>query len=459
MAMCNSNTRRHTDNKNIYPVTEKLRSRRIALLISNINFIDQRLTRHNANKDEEAMVNLLQTLGYEVERYRNLSAQIDEALKTFSRHPKLAFTDSVFVVLMSHGGLRSLWGSDCNKLDINTIYERLSTKSCPALKDKPKVIIIQASRGVYVQGRTNPDMDLVGHQKLTPGAQVPIDRDFISLHCTAPHISTYRHLSFSSFFIQNFFEVFTGVGRTCHIDELFKKVIERFYCAGAERKMPIMERCTLMKYFYPFAGMQPLSAGQELLSMKAASHRVEPAVVRWDILELRKYSSRLMIDANTVNRKLKVSDSSRKVTYVTAVQPYPDHPDRFDRPQLLCLNAVTARCYWEVQWTGEVSIAVSYKGITRKGEGNKTLFGWNNQSWSLYCSDKYTAWHDGKETALSHTCYDSCKVGVYVDCHAGTLSFFSVSSNTLTHLHTFKTKFAGPVYPGFRVFTASKLHL
>lgn len=406
------------------------------------------------------MVNLLQTQGYEVERYRNLSAQkIDEALKTFSRHPKLAFTDSVFVVLMSHGGMRSLWGSDCYKIDINKIYERLSTNSCPALKDKPKVIIIHASRGVYVQGRINPDMDLVGVQKLTPRAQVPIDRDFISLHCIAPHISTYRPPSFSSFFIQKFFEVFTSVSRTGHIDEVFKKVTECFHRAGAEKHTPIIERCTLTKYFYLFAGMQPLSAGQELLCSKAASLRMEPAGVRWDILKLRKNSCRLMIDTNTVNRKLKVSKSSKEVMYVTAVQPYPDHPDRFDRPQLLCLNAVTARCYWEVQWTGEVSIAVSYKGIKRKGEGNETLFGWNNQSWSLYCSDKYTAWHDGKETALSHTCYDSCKVGVYMDCHTGTLSFFSVSSNTLTHLHTFETKFTEPVYPGFRVFTASTLHL
>ncbi|KAJ8362293.1 hypothetical protein AAFF_G00384680 [Aldrovandia affinis] len=40
-------------------------------------------------------------------------------------------------------------------------------------------------------------------------------------------------------------------------------------------------------------------------------------------------------------------------------------------------------------------------------------------------------------------------VGVFLDWPAGTLSFYSVSSDTLTHLHTFHTTFTEPLYPGF----------
>ncbi|TKS66028.1 Neoverrucotoxin subunit alpha [Collichthys lucidus] len=43
----------------------------------------------------------------------------------------------------------------------------------------------------------------------------------------------------------------------------------------------------------------------------------------------------------------------------------------------------------------------------------------------------------------------SHRVAVYVDCPAGSLSFYRVSSDTLIHLHTFNTTFTQPLYPGF----------
>ncbi|KAI3363896.1 hypothetical protein L3Q82_001490 [Scortum barcoo] len=40
-------------------------------------------------------------------------------------------------------------------------------------------------------------------------------------------------------------------------------------------------------------------------------------------------------------------------------------------------------------------------------------------------------------------------VAVYLDCPAGTLSFYRVSSGRLTHLYTFNSTFTKPLYPGF----------
>lgn len=48
---------------------------------------------------------------------------------------------------MSHGDLGTIRGSDLKNFEIDKIYERLNTKNCPALMNKPKVIIIQACRG------------------------------------------------------------------------------------------------------------------------------------------------------------------------------------------------------------------------------------------------------------------------------------------------------------------------
>nr|WPK86752.1 NLR_family_CARD_domain-containing_3-like protein 1 [Sebastes schlegelii] len=168
---------------------------------------------------------------------------------------------------------------------------------------------------------------------------------------------------------------------------------------------------------------------------------------------LRKYVCQLELDTNTVHRKLKLSDNNRKVTCVREDQSYPHHPDRFSYyPQLLCRTGLTGRCYWEVEWRGiVVYISVSYRGISRRGDGRDCVFGGNDQSWNLICSgDGYYVWHNDRQTPISSSSSSSSgRVAVYVDCPAGTLSFYRVSSDTLIHLHTFSTTFTEPLYTGF----------
>ncbi|XP_067465237.1 uncharacterized protein [Thunnus thynnus] len=185
--------------------------------------------------------------------------------------------------------------------------------------------------------------------------------------------------------------------------------------------------------------------------------RLQPAGVRWLTPGLRKYFCRLTLDPNTVNRNLKLSDNNRKVTHVEEDQSYPDHPDRFDHwEQLLCRNDLTGRCYWEVGWRGDVNISVSYRGISRKGYIDDCRFGRNDQSWSLICSDVgYSVCHNNRSTFISSSSSSSSsssvsnRVAVYVDCPAGTLSFYRVSSDTLIHLHTFNTTFTQALCAGF----------
>ncbi|XP_028429844.1 protein NLRC3 [Perca flavescens] len=158
---------------------------------------------------------------------------------------------------------------------------------------------------------------------------------------------------------------------------------------------------------------------------------------------LRKYVCELELDTNTAHRNLKLSDNNRKVTRVEEDQSYPDHPDRFDRcVQLLCRNVLTGRCYWEVERRGDVNISVSYRGIRRRGESKHCVFGWNDQSWSLFCSDEdgYSVWHNNRRTSISSSSVSN-RVAVYVDIPAGSLSFYTVSSDSLIHLHTFNTTF------------------
>uniref|UniRef100_A0A3B5PVY3 B30.2/SPRY domain-containing protein n=1 Tax=Xiphophorus maculatus TaxID=8083 RepID=A0A3B5PVY3_XIPMA len=195
------------------------------------------------------------------------------------------------------------------------------------------------------------------------------------------------------------------------------------------------------------SGVKLLSAG-----LKDPHWRLE--ALRW-FRRGRGNSCQLTIDTNTVNRELKLSEDNRKVTRVKELQSYPDHPERFDLPQLLCRTGLTGRCYWEVECRGGVNISVSYRRIRRKGYSTDCWFGYNNHSWSLSCyDDGYSVLHNNIGTRLSSSSVSN-RVAVYVDFPAGILSFYRVSSDSLILLHTFNTTFTEPLIPGFTVWPIS----
>ncbi|CAI5683009.1 unnamed protein product [Oreochromis niloticus] len=88
---------------------------------------------------------------------------------------------------------------------------------------------------------------------------------------------------------------------------------------------------------------------------------------------------------------------------------------------------------------------------------NSTII--SDQSWSLECDDDdgpCRVWHNNIKTPISSSSSSSSssvsnRVAVYVDCPAGTLSFYRVSSDTLIHLHTFNTTFTQTLYPGSKM--------
>ena len=172
----------------------------------------------------------------------------------------------------------------------------------------------------------------------------------------------------------------------------------------------------------------------------------------------------LTLDPNTAHRELSLSEDNRKVTWVREQQSYPDHPERFDYShQVLSRESLTGRCYWEVEWEGEVVIGVTYRGITRRGEGDDSRLGGNNKSWSLECcGGSYSPLYNGSTTPIRLPSFGSTRVGVCVDRPAGTLSFYRVSpdggrsSDTLTHIHTFQlTPSQEDLLPGFGFYWRS----
>nr|XP_046267769.1 finTRIM family, member 82 isoform X2 [Scatophagus argus] len=170
-----------------------------------------------------------------------------------------------------------------------------------------------------------------------------------------------------------------------------------------------------------------------------------------------KYFCQLKLDPNTAYKELYISENSRKVIRTRDLQPYGENSERFDSfAQVLCREALSGgRFYWEIEWSGEFSIGVAYRSISRKGKGSLCLLGYNDKSWSLLCSDTgYSAWHNRVDKAINAP--HSPRIGVYLDHTAGVLAFYSIG-NTMTLLHRFETSFVEPLYPGFGVGTSVKI--
>ncbi|XP_066523713.1 NACHT, LRR and PYD domains-containing protein 3-like [Hoplias malabaricus] len=196
----------------------------------------------------------------------------------------------------------------------------------------------------------------------------------------------------------------------------------------------------------------PHCALQNLQVEHGGKNRIKP--------ELKKYSCYLTLDPNTAQTALSLSEGKRKVEHVKETQLYPDHPERFDQwKQVLSVESLTGRCYWEVERSSEcgarVEISVSYRGIRRKGGGAACGFGFNKFSWSLLCSgNRYWVRHNDQRTEIPDPPSHCNRVGVYLDWVSGTLSFYTISphTHTLTHLRTLNTTFTEPLYAGFGLY-------
>ncbi|XP_066531503.1 stonustoxin subunit beta-like [Hoplias malabaricus] len=184
----------------------------------------------------------------------------------------------------------------------------------------------------------------------------------------------------------------------------------------------------------------------------------DPHVTRLTRSLMKKYACDVTLDPNTAYTLLSLSEGNRKLEFVWEDQWYPDRPERFDDVfQVLSVESWTGRCYWEVEWSGElVYISVSYGGIQRKGA--EAVFGRNKNSWSLDCDgNSFTLVHNAQETQIPVPLSPSNRVGVYLDWEGDTLSFYTIPPNThtLTHLHTLTTTFTEPLYAGFYVWDGS----
>lgn len=242
----------------IYPIKDKSTDRkRLALLINNVEFKNLS-DRTGADKDELSMEVLLKGLGYTVITLRDLSAQgMLAAMRDFAQREEHTESDSSFVVLMSHGDASGICGvfdsfeneDEEDVFQADEIFNCLNTPNCARLRDKPKIILIQACRG-----DKEGSVDVQDSVPRRNRAKEHREKDFCCLRSCTPDTVSYRNEEKGSHFIQDIVEIFNRHAHQDDIEELFRKVLKKFKMSHPDQ-MPCKERTTLSKKFYLFPGL------------------------------------------------------------------------------------------------------------------------------------------------------------------------------------------------------------
>ncbi|XP_052045132.1 caspase-1 [Apodemus sylvaticus] len=251
----------------IYPIMNTTIRTRLALIICNTEF--QHLSRRvGADVDLREMKLLLQDLGYTVKVKENLTAlEMVKEVKEFAACPEHKTSDSTFLVFMSHGIQEGICGTTYSNevsdiLKVDTIFQMMNTLKCPNLKDKPKVIIIQACRGEKQGVVLLKDSVGDSEKEFLSDAifeddgikKAHIEKDFIAFCSSTPDNVSWRHPVRGSLFIESLIKHMKEYAWSCDLEDIFRKVRLSFEQPESRLQMPTTERVTLTKRFYLFPG-------------------------------------------------------------------------------------------------------------------------------------------------------------------------------------------------------------
>lgn len=255
----------------IYSIKPREERTRLALIICNVKF-EHCTLRNGAECDVDGMEKLLEGLGYKVVKKTNLTVQeMRETMKDFAAEEKHMTSDSTFLVFMSHGQRDVICGTDSqeskegaiNALHVDEIFSTFNNKNCRVLRDKPKIIIIQACRGserslALVSDSTcappsdveeNLEDDAMEHDAMR---MLQKETDFICFCSTTPDTVSWRDPTKGSLFILRLIEQIKKDAHRFSIEDIFRNVQFSF---KNKVQMPTQERKTLLKKFYLFPGI------------------------------------------------------------------------------------------------------------------------------------------------------------------------------------------------------------
>ncbi|XP_021166930.1 nuclear factor 7, brain [Fundulus heteroclitus] len=166
------------------------------------------------------------------------------------------------------------------------------------------------------------------------------------------------------------------------------------------------------------------------------------------VRRVQEYAEDITLDPSTAHPRLIISADGKQVQCGDLHQPVPNNPERFDR--VVCVMAhqgfSSGRHYWEVDVGNKTDwdLGVASRSVIRKG---KIPVSPTHGYWFLSLRDRTDyAFRTDPSTNLKVPIRPS-RVGIYVDCDKGLVSFYNVEAKLL--LYTFTDSFPGTIHPFF----------
>ncbi|KAM6976921.1 zinc finger protein RFP [Aplochiton taeniatus] len=173
-----------------------------------------------------------------------------------------------------------------------------------------------------------------------------------------------------------------------------------------------------------------------------------PARKNTKVRRVQEYAAEITLDATTAHPRLLISKDNKQVRCSDRYQAAPDNPERFDR--VVCVLAEqgfsSGRHYWEVEVGQKTDwdLGVASQSINRKG---KITVSPAHGYWFLSLRDQtdyvFRA-EPSTSLALSHK---PTRIGIFLDCDKGQLSFYSVDAKLL--IFTYMDNFKDAIHPFF----------
>ncbi|KAG7485386.1 E3 ubiquitin-protein ligase TRIM39-like [Solea senegalensis] len=163
---------------------------------------------------------------------------------------------------------------------------------------------------------------------------------------------------------------------------------------------------------------------------------------------VQEYAANITLDPRTAHPRLFISADLRQVHCGDRHQLVPDNPERFDR--VVCVLSrqgfSSGRHYWEVEVGGKTDwdLGVASWSVNRKG---KITVSPAHGYWFLSLRDRTEyAFRTEPSTSISVNPRPT-RIGIYVDCDKGVVSFYNVEAKML--IYTFTDKFPDTIHPFF----------
>ncbi|XP_064081088.1 uncharacterized protein LOC135197844 isoform X2 [Macrobrachium nipponense] len=191
------------------------------VVIFNYLFLRSLNEREGAKADSQNLKILFTQMGYQVFLYedRNMDETL-EILRDIQINPRLNDIDSFVCIILSHGKNDTIFSTTTEDLDIDDIRYLFIDTACPALKNKPKIFLMNFCRGNVKEKPRDIEYDGI----LPEISEAP--RDMCTIYSSIKNFQAARDREAGTLFVQALCEVLAEHAHNTDLNSLYNKLCD-----------------------------------------------------------------------------------------------------------------------------------------------------------------------------------------------------------------------------------------